>query len=54
MDKARGNERESERETDRQTERQRDREISRYLVARKQSFVWAYLKGDSHLRGCCA
>ena len=21
------------------------------LLARKQSFVWAYLEGDSHLRG---
>ena len=37
MDKARGNE----------------REISQSLMARKQSFVWAYLEGDSHLRGYC-
>ena len=35
MEKARGNE----------------REISQSLMARKQSFVGAYLKGDSHLRG---
>ena len=34
MDKARGNE----------------REISQSLMARKQSFVWAYLEEDSHLR----
>jgi len=37
MDKARGNE----------------REINRGLMARKQSFVWAYLEEDSHLRGYC-
>ena len=37
MDQARGNE----------------REINQSLMAGKQSFVWAYLKGDSHLRGCC-
>ena len=37
MDKARGNE----------------REISQSLKARKQFFVWAYLKEDSHLRGYC-
>ena len=37
MDKARGNK----------------REISRSLMARKQSFASAYLKGDSHLRGYC-
>ena len=35
MDKAEGNE----------------REVSQSLMARKQSFVGAYLKGDSHLRG---
>ena len=40
MDKARG-----------KRERGREREISQSLVARKQSFVWAYLKGHSHLRG---
>ena len=39
MDKARGKERE------------REREISQSLMSRKQSFVWAYLEGDSHLRG---
>jgi len=27
------------------------REISQSLMARKQSFLWAYLKGDGHLRG---
>ena len=37
MDKAKGNK----------------REISQNLMARKQSFVWAYLEGDSHLRGYC-
>ena len=37
MGKARGNE----------------REISQNLMARKQSFMWAYLEGDSYLRGCC-
>ena len=42
MDKARG-----------KRERGREREISQSLMARKQSFVWAYLEGDSHLRGCC-
>ena len=37
MDKARGNEKE--------------REVKlRRLMARKQSFVWAYLKEDGHLR----
>ena len=25
--------------------------ISQRLMARKQSFVWAYLEEDSHLRG---
>ena len=35
MDKAEGNE----------------REVSQSLMSRKQSFVGAYLKGDSHLRG---
>ena len=35
MDKARGNE----------------REISCSFTALKQSFVWAYLKDDGHLRG---
>jgi len=39
MDKARGKERE------------REREISQSLMARKQSFLWAYFEGDSHLRG---
>jgi len=33
--------------------RSNDREISCSLMARKQSFVWAYLEGDSHLRGYC-
>lgn len=28
-------------------------EISQRLMARKQSFVWAYLEGDSHLMGYC-
>ena len=37
MDKARGNE----------------RERSQSLMARKQSFVWAYLEENSHLRGYC-
>ena len=37
MDKARGNK----------------RERSWSLMARKQSFLWAYLEGDSHLRGYC-
>jgi len=32
---------------------QREREISRALMVGKQSFVWAYLEGDSHLRGYC-
>jgi len=28
----------------------RERERSRSLMVRKQSFVWAYLEGDSHLK----
>ena len=31
--------------------RDNEREISQSLMAKKQSFVWAYLEGDSHLRG---
>jgi len=31
----------------------REREISQSLMARKQAFMWAYIKGDSHLRGYC-
>ena len=42
MDKARG-----------KRERGREREISQSLVARKQSFVWAYFEEVSHLRGYC-
>ena len=30
-----------------------EKEISSSLMARKQSFVWAHLEGDSHLRGYC-
>ena len=29
------------------------REVSQSLMARKQSFVWAYLEKDNHLRGYC-
>jgi len=35
VDKARGNE----------------KKINQSLMARKQSFLWVYLEGDSHLRG---
>ena len=42
----------SEGTTDGQGQEQGERHISGSSIARKQSFVWTYLKGDSHLRGC--
>ena len=42
-----------DKDSGKERERERKRERSQSLMGRKQSFVWAYLEGDSPLRGCC-